>query len=295
MLATLVAEPFNTAGWVYEEKYDGHRILAYKEGRRVTLLSRNGNERTLDFPAVAEAVGKLKSSTLLLDGEAVVFDRQNVSRFRMLQRSEGRVTFAVFDCLYAKGRDLRRKPLSARRVALCAAVRSGGVLLLSRRLADHGLKAFQIAKRRGYEGLVAKDSAAAYTSGRSRNWLKVKVHHEDEFVIGGFTAPSGSRKHFGALLLGVYKSGKLRYVGKVGTGFDHQTLAGLHKKFDSLVRARSPFVDPPREPATFLAPKLIAQIAYTEWTVDSKLRHPVFLALRDDKRPREVIFPGPAR
>jgi bifunctional non-homologous end joining protein LigD len=140
--------------------------------------------------------------------------------------------------------------------------------------------------------LVAKDLASRYVEGRSTYWLKVKVHQEDEFVIGGFTAPAGSRSHFGALLLGAYDHGKLHFVGKVGTGFNAQSLAELFKNFRPLVRQRSAFVDPPRDrDVTFLAPKLVAQISYQEWTADKKLRQPVFLGLRDDKSAAEVRMP----
>jgi bifunctional non-homologous end joining protein LigD len=162
----------------------------------------------------------------------------------------------------------------------------------SSRLASNGLEAYRLAIQRKFEGLVAKDLSSPYVEGRSSFWLKVKVHQEDEFVIAGFTAPAGSRSHFGALLLGAYDRGKLHFVGKVGTGFNEQSLAMLFKKFRPLVRQQSAFVDPPRErDVTFLAPKLVAQISYQEWTTDKKLRQPVFLGLRDDKRPQEVRMP----
>ena len=222
----------------------------------------------------------------------MVFDRRNVSRFQLLQQSKGEPVYALFDCLYADGKDLRREALSARRHILEQAVPLNGGLMLSRRLAGNGLEAYQIAKRRGYEGLVAKDASSPYVEKRSKLWLKVKVHQEDEFVIAGFTAPEGSRKHFGALLLGAYEKGKLRYVGKVGTGFNGQALASLHKKFQPLIRSSSPFIASPRERnLTYLEPRLVAQISYQEWTGDRRLRQPVFLGLRDDKYPEEVVLP----
>jgi ATP-dependent DNA ligase len=166
------------------------------------------------------------------------------------------------------------------------------IIVPSSRLASDGLEAYRLAMQRKFEGLVAKDLSSPYVEGRSSFWLKVKVHQEDEFVIGGFTEPSGSRSHFGALLLGSHDRGKLHFVGKVGTGFNDQTLAMLFKKFKPLVRQQSPFVDPPRDrDVTFLSPKLVAQISYQEWTSDKKLRQPVFLGLRDDKSPREVRMP----
>jgi bifunctional non-homologous end joining protein LigD len=169
-------------------------------------------------------------------------------------------------------------------------------LIASRRLADDGFKAFEQARKLGFEGLVGKDQAAPYIEGRSRKWLKVKVHQEEEFVIGGYTAPAGSRKYIGALLLGAYKDKELHYVGKVGTGFTQQMLKSLYDLFQKHVRQRPPFIDPPRErDVTWLAPKLVAQIAFQEWTADLKLRQPVFLGLRDDKKPEECILPEMVR
>jgi bifunctional non-homologous end joining protein LigD len=289
MLATLVDAPFNKPNWVYEEKYDGVRMLAYKEGAKVSLISRNAIDRTERYPKIAKAIAKLKSATLALDGEIVIFDADKVSRFQSLQKGDGRPTFALFDCIYRDGKDLRKARLSERRVALEQAVKTSASLILSARLDADGVKAFEIAKKRGFEGLIAKDLSSKYVSGRSQAWLKVKVRKEDEFVIGGFTEPSGARHFFGALLLGVYNRGKLEYVGKVGTGFDKETLKSLYKKFSLLKRAGSAFSSDMRErDATFITPKLVAQIGYTEWTGDGKLRHPVYLGLRDDKAAKDV-------
>jgi len=289
MLAILVPRPFHKPNWVYEEKYDGIRILAYKEGNKLSLITRNDIDRVSDFPKVAAAIRRLKSSALLLDGEVVVFDQQNVSRFQLLQQRSGEAKYAVFDCLCANGRDLRAEPLSVRRNSLRNAIETGNVLLIAERLAENGLQAYRLAKRRGFEGVVAKDASSPYVEGRSRYWLKVKIRKEEEFIIGGYTEPVGSRKYFGALLLGAYKKGTLRYVGKVGTGFNEKTLSSLFRKFKPLVRKESPFVTPlPMKTATFLSPKLVAQISFTEWTRDGKLRQPAFLGLREDKSPQEV-------
>jgi len=293
MLATLVPKPFDTPGWVYEEKYDGFRILAYKEGASVSLLSRNGKDRTRSYPNISAAVAKLPSRTLLLDGEVIAFDNHKVSRFQLLQEGKVPPFYAVFDCLYQNGRDLRTEPLSARRGPMGAAIRGSERLFPSHRLDPNGLEAFRVAKTKGYEGMVAKDNSSPYVEGRSRKWLKCKVHQEDEFVIGGYTSPAGSRAHFGALLLGAYQTGQLHYVGKVGTGFNQKLLASLFQKFQPLVRKQTSFVDPPREKGvTYLAPQLVAQIAYEELTADKKLRQPVFLGLRDDKSAKECFFPG---
>ena len=294
MLATLVDAPFARPGWAYEEKYDGYRILAYKEGARVHLVSRNAHDRTETYRDLADAVRALPCRTVLLDGEVVAFDRRGVSRFQLLQRGAASRVYAVFDCMFLNGRDLRRRALSERRTALEALVPLGRLLLPARRLAKDGLAAYRVAKRRGYEGLVAKDLASPYVAGRSRSWLKVKVRREDEFVIVGYTPPRGSRERFGALLLGAYDRGRLRYVGKVGTGFTAATLASLARAFRPLVRRTSPLADPPKDRGvTHLSPRLVAEVAYEEWTADGRLRQPAFLGLRDDKAPRDVTVPEP--
>lgn len=299
MLATLAREPFHRQGWVFEEKYDGYRIVAYKEGHRVQMFSRNAIDRAARYPAIAETIRRMRPTTLILDGEVVVFDRAKISRFQLLQRASTNSVFVVFDCPFVNGRDLRREPLSARRAELeriLAAEPPGSLLMLSRRLAANGLEAFKVAARKGFEGMIAKDLSSPYVESRSNHWLKIKVHQEDEVVIGGFTKPEGGRKFFGALLLGAHFNGKLHYVGKVGTGFDEATLASLYKKLLPLVKHASPFVDLPRaKNVSFVAPKLIAQISYSEITADAKLRQAVFLGLRDDKSPKAVSLPGSSR
>jgi bifunctional non-homologous end joining protein LigD len=296
MLATLAPQPFDRPGWTYEEKYDGYRILAYKQGSAVRLLSRNAKERTQMFSGVAEAVANLPARTLLLDGEVVAFDRRGVSRFQLLQNLRVEPKYAVFDCLYKDGADLRAEPLTVRRSALEQIAgkdsRKTAGVFVSVKLAADGFRAFETAKRKGYEGMVAKNMSAPYIEGRSTNWLKVKVHQEDEFVVVGYTAPAGSRRYFGALLLGAYDREKLHYVGKVGTGFTEESLAQLFRAFQGLARMKPTVINPPREKGvTYLAARLVAQIAYEEWTDDRKLRQPVFLGLRDDKRPQDVTLP----
>jgi len=292
MLATLVREPFHEHGWIYEEKYDGYRILAYKEGKQVRLMSRNAIDRTDRFPHIADAIRKLRHVNLLLDGEVAVFDRKGVSRFQLLQKGSGEAVYAVFDCLYLEGQDLRSEQLNKRRGAMEDSIGSNKILMRSRILHANGLESYRIAKRKGYEGVVAKDFASPYVEGRSRYWLKIKVHQEDEFIIVGFTDPAGSRKHFGALLLGAYRDGKLYYAGKVGTGFDDKTLTSLYEKLRPLIRKSSEVIDAPRGARIhYVEPRLVAQISYQEWTADNKLRQPVFLGLRDDKKPREVKLP----
>jgi bifunctional non-homologous end joining protein LigD len=297
MLATLVDAPFHQPGWIWEEKYDGIRLVAVKDGREVHLLTRNAQDRTADFPEVAAALAELPAPTLVLDGEVVVFDTDGISRFQLLQRRTAGASppiYVAFDCLHARGRDVTREPLTARREVLEAEVREGPRLQIARRLADDGLRAFAEARRRGLEGVIGKDPRAPYLPGvRSPAWRKVKVRAEEEFVIGGFTAPRGSRRHLGALLVGGWDRGALRYAGKVGTGFTDTTLADLHRRLAPLARPQSPFADAPRErDVTWTDPHLVAQLGFTERTGDGKLRHPVFLGLRTDKSPTEVHWPA---
>jgi bifunctional non-homologous end joining protein LigD len=292
MLATLVREPFNRKGWVYEEKYDGYRVLAYKEGPTVRLFSRNAIDRTARFSRAAAAVKTLRPATLLLDGEVVVFDSGGISRFQLLQRATTDSVLIVFDCLFINGRDIRREPLSVRRAALEQAISEGEKIRASKRLAANGLEAYKIAGRKGLEGIIAKDLSSPYVESRSIYWLKVKLHQQDEFVIGGFTKPSGGRKHLGALLLGAYSGRKLYYVGKVGTGFNEDTLAAVYSKLHPLVRKESPFIDlASARDVSFVAPGLVAQISYHEITADWKIRQAVFLGLRDDKKSIDVKLP----
>jgi bifunctional non-homologous end joining protein LigD len=291
MLATLVDAPFHEPRFVYEEKYDGIRILGAKDGSRVQLVTRNLIDRTGDFPAIAAAIARLPAPTLLLDGEVVVFDAGGVSRFQLFGADTRRQpVYVVFDILFARGEDLRGRPLAERRKSLETEVRPRGPLRLARRLAGDGFKAFEIARARGLEGIVAKDPASTYETGkRSMAWRKVKVRAEEEFVIGGYTAPAGARSHLGAILVGGFDGERLRYAGKVGTGFTGKTLVDLSQRFRPLVRSTPPFVDAPRERGvTWLEPRLVAQIGFMERTSDGRLRHPVFLGLRDDKAPAEV-------
>ena len=223
----------------------------------------------------------------------MAFDGKLVSRFQLLQQGLVPQVYAVFDCLYRNGVDLRARPLPERRAAMEAAIGDTERLFPSRRLAENGLKAYEVARKKGWEGVVAKDNSAPYIEGRSTKWLKVKAKQEEEFVIVGFTQPGGARTHFGALLLGAHRGKDLLYVGKVGTGFTQRTLDALHAKLRPLARPTPAVANPPREKgAVWVAPKLVAQVAYQEWTADERLRQPVYLGLRDDKKASEVVMPG---
>jgi bifunctional non-homologous end joining protein LigD len=291
MQASLSAETPSGPNWVFEEKYDGVRALAYRTKKKVRLWSRNALDLTVGFPDIAAAVLSLPGGDLVLDGELVVFDTKGVSRFQLLQRrgAGGRSAYAVFDLLERDGASLLKRPLKERRAALEELIGDPGVVRLSRRLGKNGARAYETAERRHWEGIIAKDETSSYEPGaRTRSWLKVKLRKQSEFVIGGLTAPAGSRTHLGALLVGLYDGSALRYAGKVGSGYTGESLADLGARLEPLRTERSPFADAPRlATATWVKPKLVAQIAFAEWTAGDKLRQPVFLGLRRDKSPRE--------
>jgi bifunctional non-homologous end joining protein LigD len=297
MLATLSPSIVEGPEWVFEEKYDGIRAVAGREHGRVKMWSRMLQDLTGGFPHVVAAIEALGNGDLMIDGELVALDEKGVSRFQLLQRRGAAgatpTRYAVFDLLIHDGRSLMKHPLAERRAALERLLgRRTDPLFVSRRLVRDGKAAYREAKRLGWEGIIAKDESSPYVPGvRSPFWRKVKVRKESEFVIGGFTAPKGGRQHLGALLVGLYDGPRLRYVGKVGTGFTQETLDMLSAKLERLRTEKSPFDPaPPVRDATWVRPKLVAQIAYAEWTADGKLRQPAFLGLRTDKDPSEVTW-----
>ena len=296
MLASLSKEMVSGPEWAYEEKYDGIRAVTYRDGDRVRVLSRTGQDLTAGVPKIVEALGMLSDDDFVLDGELVVFDKAGVSRFQLLQRRADprlRVVYVAFDCLRSRGRDLLRHTLAERRKRLLELIPArSGSLMPSRRLPRSGERALTTARAKGWEGIIAKLVTSPYEPGvRSRAWLKVKVRGESEFVIGGYTPPQGSRAEFGALLVGLYDSGTLRFTGKVGTGYTHQTLRDLGAKLRNLRTDTPPFDTAPRiSSAVWVKPRLVAQLAYAEWTADGKLRQPAFLGLRTDKKPEECTW-----
>jgi bifunctional non-homologous end joining protein LigD len=297
MLATLSPGVVEGPEWVFEEKYDGIRALAGRERGRVKMWSRMLQDLTGGFPHVVEAVTALPGGDLLLDGELVALDAKGVSRFQLLQRrgtaGAPPAKYAVFDLLELESGTLMRRPLGERRAALERLIgRRTDPFFVSRRLVRDGKAAYREAKRLGWEGIIAKDEGSPYEPAtRSRYWRKVKVRKESEFVVGGFTAPKGGRQHLGALLVGLYDGPNLRFVGKVGTGFTQETLEMLATKLERLRTDRAPFNPPPRlRDATWIRPKLVAQVVYAEWTADGKLRQPAFLGLRIDKDPKECTW-----
>jgi bifunctional non-homologous end joining protein LigD len=299
MKAVLADEPFSDPAWIFERKLDGIRCLAHRDGAGVRLLSRTERLMNADYPGVVEALEAEPHKDFVVDGEVVAFDRRGITSFSRLQR-RGRervaIFFYVFDLLRLDGEDMRPLPLRERKGRLRSEFRFEGPVRLSPHRNEQGERLFREACARGLEGLVAKRADSPYRAARSRDWLKLKCHAEQELVIGGFTDPQGSRTDFGALLVGHFEDGRLHYAGKVGTGFDHDTLRTLGERLRELARDEPPFVDvhPIPRGTRWVEPELVAQIAFTEWTRDGRLRHPRFLGLRDDKPARDVVRERPA-
>jgi bifunctional non-homologous end joining protein LigD len=301
MKATLSANVFDDPGWIVERKLDGFRCLAFRDGGSVDLESRNFLSLNGRYPEIAEALERDPCKRFVVDGE-VVGTVHGKSSFEALQQrghDRGvRIAYYVFDVLWLDGEDLRDRPLQERKAALRKALRFGGGIVrwTPHRRAAQGEAHLADACRRGWEGLIAKRADSTYQGKRSGDWLKWKCSAEQELVIGGYTDPKGSREAFGALLVGYYEGDKLRYAGKVGTGFDQRELHALAERMAPLRRDTSPFDagDPPARGTTWVEPKLVAQVAFTEWTRDGSLRHPRYLGLRDDKPAREVVRERPS-
>jgi DNA ligase D-like protein (predicted ligase) len=302
MLATLSDRRDFGDDWLLERKFDGERCVARKKGGDVRLESRTAKDLTGTYPEVRTAVAGQRDRELLLDGEVVAFDGEQTSFSRLQQRlgvtnpspelvSAYPVVFCVFDLLELNGDDLRGRSLLERRTRLAKAVRPSAALQLSETWRDDSQRRFARACRSGWEGLIAKRAEAPYVAGRSRDWLKLKCVWEQELVIGGYTDPAGSRTDFGALLVGYYERGRLRYAGKVGTGYSASTLRDLGARLRELESSESPFADarPIPRGTHWVRPELVAQIGFAEWTNDGRLRQPRFLGLRDDKSPGEVV------
>jgi bifunctional non-homologous end joining protein LigD len=295
MLATLTDAPFDDAGWVFEDKYDGFRMVACIEGGRVTLYSRNGKIISHSYVEVARALERVEGDAVL-DGELVALDEHGVSRFQLLQnalRHEAKLLYFVFDLLFHNGQDLRNLPLLERKMRLRRILPRHRLLAFSRHRKQHGIKFFGEAEQRGLEGIMAKRAESTYQSGtRTTNWLKVKTARRQEVVIAGFTAPKRTRPHFGALALAVREGRRWRYVGHVGTGFSHAMLGELYGKLKRLATASSPFPERVKDEAvtTWVKPELVVEVKFTEWTTAGEMRHPVFLGLRNDKRAQDVVL-----
>jgi len=303
-LATLVREVPTEGDWSYEIKFDGYRVLARIERAKVRLVTRNGNDWTTKLKGVAAAIEKLGIESAWLDGEIVVLGEHGASDFGALQNAfdagGASIRYFVFDLPYWDGHDLRQVPLGERRALLGSLLaETDGVVRFSEDFESDASDILRNACRLHLEGVIGKRVGSAYVAGRTRDWIKLKCTLRQEFVIGGFTEPQGSRTGLGALLLGIHdERGRLRYAGNVGTGFDVKTLGALRKQLTAIEATQTPFVDKPRAGrATWVEPKLVAEISFSEWTRDGKVRHAVFHGLRSDKPPtaiaREVAAPAP--
>ena len=296
MKAVLTDEPFSDPSWVYERKLDGIRLLAYAKDGDVQLESRIGRSRNASFPELVEALRHERAREFVVDGEVVAFEGSRTS-FQKLQRGQGPVFYYVFDILELDGQDVTGRPLRERKRLLREALEFHGRVRFAAHRNGDGESYFDYACKHGWEGLIAKRADSPYVQKRSRDWLKFKCSFEQELVIGGFTAPRGSREEFGALLVGYYEDGKLRYAGKVGTGFSQDTLRSLGRSMRDLERESSPFgqrVHPVPRGTRWVEPELVGQFGFSEWTRDGRLRHPRFLGLRDDKPAREVVRERPS-
>ena len=310
MKARLVDEPPKHGDWLYELKFDGIRAMAIKNDRKVSLISRNGNKLDARFPEIVEAVKNLPVREYVIDGEVVALDEDGRSSFQLLQglEMEGRkapLRFYVFDLLQLDGKSLLGLPLEQRKQVLAKICENvGDPIRYSGEISGDVKSLLAEVKRRGLEGLIGKQRNSVYEPGRrSGTWIKLKCVNEQEFVIGGYTPPAGSRKYFGAILVGYYEIGKLRFAGKVGSGFTEKSLSMLHKKFREEEHDDCPFVDLPSKQGgewvqgitpsmmkkmNWVNPKFVAEIKFAEWTRDQKLRQPVFLGMREDKAATEV-------
>ena len=301
MLATLTEERFSDPGWVYERKLDGERCLVYHTADRTELYSRNRKELNGSYPELVDALAA-QSGTFVADGEIVAFDG-NITSFARLQgrmqisdpavaRGSGIAVYLyLFDLIKLDSHDLTGLELRRRKALLKNLLTFDGPLRYTAHRNKNGEAYWEQACRSGWEGVIAKRADAPYTHGRSKDWLKFKCVTEQEFVIGGYTDPQGSRRGFGALLIGYYEQGNLRYAGKVGTGYDHQTLDRLSRQLKDLEQDHPPFTGGslPRSRVHWVRPELVGQVGFSEWTRDGQLRHPRFQGLRRDKPPRDVV------
>ncbi len=300
-LATLTEKRFSDPQWIFERKFDGMRCLAFRDGDRVRLMSRNRQPLNGTYPELVDALAAQRATRFVVDGEVVAFEGRRTSFARLQGRlgitdpaaaraSRIRIFYYLFDLLHLDGVSTTDVPLSWRKRLLRDAIKSDGPLRYTTHRVEDGLSAYRTACERGDEGVIAKLADSGYGSGRSPNWLKFKCVRDQEFVVGGYTGPKGSRVELGALLLGYYDGRELRYAGKVGTGFDEATLRRLHERLSAIEQDASPFDAAVREPgAHWVRPELVTQIGFSEWTRDGKLRHPRYLGLRTDKDPAEVV------
>jgi bifunctional non-homologous end joining protein LigD len=279
---------------VFEDKYDGFRMVAKISDGKVALYSRNGKVISDSYIEVAKALEGARGDAVV-DGELIALDKDGVSHFQLLQnalRHKAKLLYCAFDLMFHDGEDLRGFTLLERKDRLKSILPRHNLLAFSRHRKTYGMKFFDEAERKGLEGIMAKRSDSTYVSGaRTADWLKIKTAKRQEVVIAGFTAPKRSRPFFGALVLAVRENNVWHYIGHVGTGFTHRTLEDLHGKLLPLKTAKSPFASKVKDEGvtTWVKPSLVAEVKFTEWTSAGEMRHPVYLGLRGDKRAEDVV------
>ena len=305
-LAALVKTAPSGDEWLHEIKFDGYRIGCRVRGGSVTLYSRSGKDWTAAFPDVVAAIATLTLADALFDGEVASVLPDGRTSFQSLQNSggdapggtdapRGTIVYFIFDLLRLDGTRLESLPLEQRKAQLKKLLgrRTTGRLRYSAHVDGNGGAFFAQACRMGLEGIISKRRDLPYRAGRHGGWVKTKCIMRQEFVVGGFTDPEGARAGLGALLIGHYVGEQLVFAGRVGTGFSHQAALDLRARLDALEQTQSPFTPPPSGPlgrtAHWVRPKLVCEVAFTEWTSDGKIRHPSYQGLRADKRPRDVV------
>ncbi len=294
MLAKESDKPFSKEDWIYEIKWDGYRAIAEINNKDVKLYSRNGNSFLSTYPEVVEELSKMELNAVL-DGEIVVLNEEGNPDFQKLQdfglNRNFPLHYYVFDLLWLKGKKLYSMPLIQRKELLAEIIEKNPVIKFSDHVEESGEEFFEVIKEKNLEGIMAKRKGSEYYPGkRSADWLKIKHHKTEEAIIAGFTAPRGGRKYFGALVLGTIINGKLTYAGHTGSGFNTEVLKDMHAKLQPLIRENSPFNDKVKTnmPVTWVEPEYICEIKFSEWTSDGKLRHPIFLRLREDKTVKDI-------
>ena len=298
MMAESTKAAFDSPDWIFEIKLDGYRaITVFDSGGQPHLWSRNGLPLESKFPAIGKAVSKLKLRSTILDGEVVAVDENGIPRFQLLQRFQKQPTaptlYYVFDILQHNGEDLMGKTIMDRRSVLEQVLKPVAGIQLGTYVEAEGKALFQLTKNKGMEGIIAKRKDSIYRPGkRTSDWLKIKARLQQEFVVGGFTAPKGSRKHLGAVVLGAYTNGELHHYGYAGSGFSEKGLKDAVKKMKPLSTEKCPFVNPPniKEKIQWVRPKLVCEVEYAELTADDQLRQTAFLGWRDDKKAKEVVL-----
>ena len=304
MLATLVDDPFSDPDWIFETKWDGFRSVCFVRDGQARFVSRNQIEMTPQYPELVNVAGQLDAKEAILDGEIVALDERGMPRFQLLQprvgrkgglealRGKGQILYFVFDLLYVDGYDLTACSVVDRKAKLAEILRPASFIKVSEHVAGEGEAFFREIEKFHLEGMIAKRANSKYVHKRSSDWLKIKTIMRSEVVVGGYTQPRGTRSYFGSLVCGLYRGNELHYVAHVGGGFNERTLSNSFKLMQPLRSDRGPFIEVPKtnEPVQWLKPKLVAEVKFSEWTADLRLRHPVFVGWREDKKAKDCRF-----